>query len=112
MTTRSNRKELTRRFVDDALPLFGQLRDRARQMTHNMVDAEDLVQETVLRAYVAFSSFCDETSLRAWLLRIMTSTYINGLRREQHRPSEYLTDGITDRQAAARATGVKPPPVG
>ena len=48
----------------------------------------------MLRAYVGFNTFCEGTNLRAWLFRIMTNTYINGLRRAQHRPCEYLTDHI------------------
>jgi RNA polymerase sigma-70 factor (ECF subfamily) len=94
--------ELTERFVNDALPYLNQLNDRARRLTCNDVDAEDLMQETMLRAYAGFNTFSDETNLRAWLFRIMTNTYINGLRRAQHRPSEYLTDHITDPQLAAQ----------
>ena len=90
--------ELTARFVNDALPYLNQLSDRARRLTHNAADADDLVQETMLRAYAGFNTFSEGTNLRAWLSRIMTDTYINGLRRAQHRPSEYLTDHITDRQ--------------
>ena len=51
--------ELTARFVNDALPYLNQLNDRARRLTRNAVDAEDLMQETMLRAYVGF-----HTSLR------------------------------------------------
>ena len=94
--------ELTARFVNDALPYLNQLNDRARRLTCNAVDAEDLVQETMLRAYVGFNTFSEGTNLRAWLFRIMTNTYINGLLRAQHRPSEYLIDHITDRQLAAQ----------
>jgi RNA polymerase sigma-70 factor (ECF subfamily) len=94
--------ELTARFINDALPYLNQLNDRARRLTRNCVDAEDLVQETMLRAYVGFNTFSDGTNLRAWLFRIMANTYINGLRRAQHRPSEYLTDHITDRRLAAQ----------
>lgn len=97
----SHAAELTARFVNEALPYLNQLNDRARRMTHNAVDAEDLVQETMLRAYAGFNNFSDPTDLRAWLFRIMTNTYINGLRRAQHRPSECLTGHITDRQLAA-----------
>jgi RNA polymerase sigma-70 factor (ECF subfamily) len=68
-------------------------------MTRNAVDAEDLVQETMLRAYAGFNTFSDGTNLRAWLFRVMTNTYINGLRRAQHRPSEYLTDPMRFRPA-------------
>jgi RNA polymerase sigma-70 factor (ECF subfamily) len=98
----SRAPELTARFVNDALPYLNQLNDRARRLTRNVVDAEDLMQETMLRAYAGFNTFSEGTNLRAWLFRIMTSTYINGLRRAQHRPSEYLTDHITDRQLAAQ----------
>jgi RNA polymerase sigma-70 factor (ECF subfamily) len=90
------------RFVNEALPYLDQLYAGARRMTRNAVDAEDLVQETMLRAYAGFNTFCQGTNIRAWLFRIMTNTYINGLRRAQHRPSEYLSDHITDRQLAAQ----------
>jgi RNA polymerase sigma-70 factor (ECF subfamily) len=94
--------ELTARFVHDALPYLNQLHDRARRMTRNAVDAEDLVQETMLKAYAGFNTFSEGTNIRAWLFRIMTNTYISRLRRAQHRPSEYLTDRITDRELAAQ----------
>ncbi len=86
----SRARELTARFVNDAPPYLNQLDDRARRMTHNAVDAEDLVQET--RGFAGFNAFSDENNLRAWLFRIMTNSYINGLRRAQHHPSEYLAD--------------------
>lgn len=94
--------ELTARFVNDALPYLNQLHDHARRMTRNAVDAEDLVQETMLRAYAGFHTFAEGTNIRAWLFRIMTNTYITRLRRAQHRPIEYLSDHITDRQLAAQ----------
>jgi RNA polymerase sigma-70 factor (ECF subfamily) len=94
--------ELTDRFVSHALPYLNQLQDRARQMTRNAADAEDLVQETLLKAYAGFNTFAEGTNIRAWLFRIMTNTHINCLRRAQRRPSEYLTDHITDRELAAQ----------
>jgi RNA polymerase sigma-70 factor, ECF subfamily len=94
--------ELTARFVNDALPYLNQLNDRARRLTRNAVDAEDLVQETMLKAYAGFNTFSEGTNLRAWLFRIMTNTYINYLLRAHHRPSEYLIDHIIDRQLAAQ----------
>ena len=53
--------ELTARFVNDALPYLNQLNDRARRLTHNAVDTEDLMQETMLRAYVGFHTLSDGT---------------------------------------------------
>jgi RNA polymerase sigma-70 factor (ECF subfamily) len=101
---------LAARFVDDALPYLNQLIDRAGGLTCNGVDAEDLVQETMLRAYVGFSTLSEGTNLRAWLFRIMTNTYINYLLRAHHRPSEYLIDrqlAAQDRQSPGWATNVR-----
>lgn len=94
--------ELAARFVNDALPYLNQLHNRARRISRNAVDAEDLVQETMLRAYAGFNTFSEGTNIQAWLFRIMINTYINGLRRERRRPSEYLSDNITDQQLAAQ----------
>jgi RNA polymerase sigma-70 factor (ECF subfamily) len=98
----SRDSELTARFVNDALPYLNQLDDRARRLTGNAVDAEDLVQETMLRAYVGFNTFSEGTNFRAWLFRIMANAFINGLRRAHHRSRVYLGDRITDRQLAAQ----------
>jgi len=98
----SRSPELTAQFVNDVLPYLNQLHDRARGLTRNAVDAEDLMQETLLRAYDGFNTLSQAASLRAWLFRIMINTYVNGLRRAQHHPSGYLTDHITDRQPAAQ----------
>jgi RNA polymerase sigma-70 factor (ECF subfamily) len=95
--------ELTARFERDALPLLDQLYGGALRMTRNPADAEDLVQETFVKAFSAFRSFREGTNLRAWLYRIMTNTYINTYRRRQREPQQYPTDEITDWQLAATA---------
>jgi RNA polymerase sigma-70 factor (ECF subfamily) len=97
----SRDSELTARFVNDALPYLTQLHDHARRLTRSAADAEDLVQETMLKAYAGFGTFAEGTNLRAWLFRIMINTHINCLRRSQSRPSEHLTDHITDQQLAS-----------
>ncbi|GAA1200131.1 hypothetical protein GCM10009608_39060 [Pseudonocardia alaniniphila] len=88
------------RFERDAMPLLDQLHSAALRMARNHADAEDLVQETFLKAYSAFTSFSRGTNLKAWLYRILTNTHINGYRREKRRPVQALTDEISDWQLA------------
>lgn len=92
-----------RRFERDALPLLDQMYGAALRMTRNPADAEDLVQETYVKAFSAFGSFKKGTNLKAWLYRILTNTYINGYRKRQRQPAQYPTDEITDWQLAATA---------
>jgi RNA polymerase sigma-70 factor (ECF subfamily) len=72
-------------------------------MTSTIADAEDLLQETLLKAYVGRRTFQPETNLRAWLFRIMTNTYISVYRNKKRQPAQYPTREITDRQLAADA---------
>jgi RNA polymerase sigma-70 factor (ECF subfamily) len=95
--------ELTARFERDAIPLLDQLYGGALRMTRNPADAEDLLQETMVKAYAGFRSFREGTNLKAWLYRILTNTYINSYRKRQRQPSEYPTEEITDWQLAANA---------
>jgi RNA polymerase sigma-70 factor, ECF subfamily len=88
------------RFERDAMPLLDQLYAAALRMTRNPADAEDLVQETFLKAYAAFGSFRAGTNLKAWLYRILTNTYINGYRKKQRQPQQSPTDEIADWQLA------------
>nr|WP_083826591.1 sigma-70 family RNA polymerase sigma factor [Hoyosella subflava] len=96
-------EQMIARFERDAMPLIDQLYGAALRMTRNPADAEDLVQETYLKAYSAFSSFKEGTNLKAWLYRILTNTYINGYRKRQRQPAQYPTEEITDWQIAAAA---------
>ncbi len=95
--------ELTARFERDAIPLLDQLYGGALRMTRNPADAEDLLQETMVKAYSGFRSFRAGTNLKAWLYRILTNTYINSYRKKQRQPAEYPTEEITDWQLAANA---------
>ena len=95
--------ELTARFERDAIPLLDQLYGGALRMTRNPADAEDLLQETMVKAYAGFRSFKKGTNLKAWLYRILTNTYINSYRKKQRQPAQYPTDEITDWQLAATA---------
>ncbi len=75
-------------FERDALQYAPQLYTAALRMTRNPADAEDLVQETFLKAYRAYHTFQAGTNLKAWLYRILTNTFINKYRRDARRPSE------------------------
>ena len=93
--------ELTARFERDAVPLLDPLYGAARRLTRSRIDAEDLVQDTMLRAYTQFHLFREGTHLKAWLMRIMHNTWINNYRKSLCRPVEQLSDEITDWQDAA-----------
>ncbi|GHF46579.1 RNA polymerase sigma-70 factor (ECF subfamily) [Amycolatopsis bartoniae] len=93
-------EERAERFERDAMPLLDQLYSAAMRMTRNPADAEDLVQETYLKAYGAFNSFKEGTNLKAWMYRILTNTYINGYRKRQRQPVQQPTEEITDWQIA------------
>jgi RNA polymerase sigma-70 factor, ECF subfamily len=88
--------ELTARFERDAVPLLDQLYGAARRLTRSRADAEDLVQDTMLRAYTQFRLFREGTHLKAWLMRIMHNTWINNYHKSRRRPVEQFTDEITD----------------
>ncbi len=104
-------EELTARFEEEALPLLDQLYGGALRMTRNPADAEDLVQDTYVKAYQAFASFRPGTNLKAWLYRIMTNTYINTYRKKQRQPAQTPTEEITDYQLvdtfSHRSTGLE-----
>ena len=73
-----------------------QLYSAALRMTRKPADAEDVVQETYLKAYRAYASFQEGTNLKAWLYRILTNTYINKYRKDSRRPSEVDLGTVED----------------
>jgi RNA polymerase sigma-70 factor, ECF subfamily len=89
---------LSARFTRDAIPLVDRLYGGALRMTRNAADAQDLVQDTVFKAYTGFGTFQEGTNLKAWLYRIMTNAYITGYRKKQRHPAQYPTEEITDAQ--------------
>lgn len=96
------------RFERDALPYLDALYAAALRMTRNPADAEDLVQETFVKAFAAFHQFQEGTNLKAWLYRILTNTYITSYRRKQREPFMSGTDDLDDWQmqfTQAYATG-------
>lgn len=83
-------------FEADAMQYAPQLYTAAIRMTRNPADAEDLVQETFLKAYRAYDTFQAGTNLKAWLYRILTNTFINKYRKESRRPSETDLEEVQD----------------
>ncbi len=73
-----------------------QLYSAALRMTRNAADAEDVVQETYLKAYRAYHTFQAGTNLKAWLYRILTNTYINRYRKQVRRPNEVEFGEVED----------------
>ncbi len=83
-------------FERDAMQYAPQLYSAALRMTRNPADAEDVVQETFLKAYRAYHTFQEGTNLKAWLYRILTNTYINKYRKKQRRPNEVELGDLQD----------------
>jgi RNA polymerase sigma-70 factor (ECF subfamily) len=69
-------RSATASFEELAMPLFDQLYNFARWLTHDLTEAEDLVQETYVKALRGFSSFQSGTNFRAWMYRILRNTFL------------------------------------
>src|ERR1700683_4490957 len=89
------------RSVAHVIPQLGQLYPAALRMTRNPTDAEDLVQETSVKAYAAFQQFTPGTNLRAWLNRILTTTFINVYRKRRREPQQALGGDLQEWQLSA-----------
>ncbi|MFB9890690.1 sigma-70 family RNA polymerase sigma factor [Planobispora takensis] len=98
-------------FERDVVPVTGQLYASAMRLTRNSADAEDLVQETVTKAFTSYHQFREGTNLKAWLHRILTNNFINEYRKKQRSPKLSAAEDIEDWQLAAAeshtSTGLK-----
>ena len=99
----ADRSEFTR----EAMQYAPQLYSAALRMTRNAADAEDLVQETFLKAYRGFNTFTEGSNLRAWLYRILTNTFNNSHRAKQRRPDETELDDVEDLYLYRRIGGLE-----
>jgi RNA polymerase sigma-70 factor (ECF subfamily) len=110
-TAEETLEQRSQRFERTALPFLDQLYSAALRMTRNPADAEDLVQETFVKAFAAFHQFEEGTNLKAWLYRILTNTFINNYRRRQREPQQAGNEEIEDWQLASAeshtSTGLK-----
>ena len=94
-------------FADQAMEFMSPLYTAALRMTRNASDAEDLVQETYLKAYRAFGGFQEGTNLKAWLYKILTNTFINSYRAKKRRPEESDLDDVEDLYLYRRLGGLE-----
>jgi RNA polymerase sigma-70 factor (ECF subfamily) len=94
-------------FAELAMPYMSALYSAALRMTRNPSDAEDLVQETYLRAYRGFGGFKEGTNLKAWLYKILTNTYINSYRAKKRRPEQTELDDVEDFYLYKRLGGLE-----
>jgi RNA polymerase sigma-70 factor (ECF subfamily) len=92
--------ELSTRFHSDLIPLLEPLYRHAMRMTRNHADAEDLLQDTMVKACASLRSRTHDTNLGGWLFRIMTNTYTDMYRKKRRHPVHYST-GFTAEVAGA-----------
>jgi RNA polymerase sigma-70 factor (ECF subfamily) len=100
--------ELSARFERDAVPLRDILYRHAVRMSRNHVDAEDLVQEAMMKAYAGFHTFRPDTNMRAWLLRILINSYISEYRKKRRQPLQYSTEELTEQRLVDTYTRCAP----
>ena len=89
-------------FQRRVVPLIGDLYRQAFGMTRHRADAEDLVQDTLEKAFAGFDSFRPGSNINAWLHRILVNSHISNYRKMQRRPVRHSED-ITELQLAASA---------
>lgn len=96
MRTELSDAERSRLFEEQAMPLVDRLYGAAMRYTRNPADAEDLVQDAMVKAYRSFHQFQQGTNLRAWLYRVLHTTFLSNYRKLQRRPQENLTEQFGD----------------
>lgn len=96
--------ELEQRFEAEALPHLPQLYGMALRLTRNPTDAEDLVQQTFLKAFQSFEQFQQGTNVRAWLYKILTNTFISDYRKKQRSPQTVSAEENEDFNLFERLT--------
>lgn len=84
-------------FEREAMPHMQALYGKAYRLIGNSHDAEELVQETYLRAYRTFSNFKPGTNSKAWLFKILYSVFVNRYRKQQREPYKVSMDDIEER---------------
>ncbi len=88
------------RFEREALPLMGALYAGALKLTRDARDAEDLVQDTYVRAFERYHLYQPGTNLKAWMYRVMTNRFINLYRRRKAKPDNARIDDVGEGSGA------------
>jgi RNA polymerase sigma-70 factor, ECF subfamily len=84
------------RFEQEAIPFMRRLYPTALRLTRNHCDAEDLLQETFAKAYLAFHQFTEGTNLKAWLHRILITTFYSSCRKREREPNHVFAADVRD----------------
>lgn len=98
---RSDDRELAARFEREVIPMRESLYRRALRLCRNHSDAEDLTQETMLKAYKGFHSFQPGSNLNAWMFRILSNVHINAYRKARSQVEQCFAEELTDQQLSA-----------
>ena len=107
MKSPAEHTDLATQFARETEPLRDVLMRGARRLTRSTVDAEDLLQDTLLHAYIGFHTFQEGTNLKAWLFRILHNRWISTYRARQSRPSEVPVDEIAEWDSVVRAASAE-----
>jgi RNA polymerase sigma-70 factor (ECF subfamily) len=84
------------RFEEEAIPYMRRLYPAALRLTRNHCDAEDLIQETFAKAYFAYHQFSPGTNLKAWLHRILVTTFYSSCRKREREPAQVLAADVRE----------------
>lgn len=84
------------RFEEEAIPYMRRLYPAAFRLTRNHCDAEDLIQETFAKAYLAYSQYSQGTNLKAWLNRILVTTFYSACRKRDREPTQVLAAEVCE----------------
>jgi len=106
--TPAGKSDKERQFELEAVPHMDVLYNFALRMTNNPADAEDLLQETFLKAYRFWESYEQGTNVRAWLFRILKNSYINRYRKETREPETVDYDEGKTAYAMLRTAALDP----
>lgn len=105
MTTKKSEKQI--QFEQEALPHTNLLYNYALRMTNNPADAQDLLQETFLKAYRFWDRYERGTNIRAWLFRILKNSYINRYRKTTREPETVDYDEVQNFYTSVREAGTE-----